>query len=1271
MTTPNSARTPRNFAKRGDAVPVPDLVRVQQAAYRRFLQIDRSRDERDPSLGLESLLREVFPIDSYDGKMNLEYLHYTLEEPRYTPDECRELRLTYGMPFRVAVRLRREGTTDIMTEDIYLGEVPIMMGGGEFIVNGAERVIVSQLHRSPGVDFSIASSFGDRPLHSARIIPERGSWIELEVDKKDRLMMRIDQSTKLAATTFLRALDESFSSTDRLLELFYEVEDVRVEKLRPEHYSAELIVDSDTGEELCRPGAMIGDALEAIVAADLGTVRAIADPGDPLILNSIAEEKLDFLAEVTEYDAALLKIYGKLRPGNPPQVDKARALFKEKFFDENRYKLGRVGRFRINRKFEQTDSYEHCPESVMHLRAEDFLAVIRYILDLRAKRNKAHVDDIDHLGNRRLRTLDELAVEEMRKGFLKLKRTVQEKMSIKAPEELAKISDLVNSKSISSAIDFFFGRSELSQVVDQTNPLSMLVHERRLSALGPGGLNRKRAGFDVRDVHISHYGRICPIETPEGTNIGLIASLGIYSEIDDYGFLLTPYREVKQGKATGGVIALRADQELQAVLATSDVLDQSGKIRENQVLARVSGDLAQVPAGQVEFIDISPKQIVGVSASLIPFLEHDDANRALMGSNMQRQAVPLIKVDPPLVATGMERVVGSSSGMIVRAKRGGVVTYVDSQRIIIDNADEYELRKFVGLNERTCQNQKPIVSLHQKVEQGQILADGASTRQGELALGKNALVAFNTFDGYNFEDAIVINEKLVKDDVFTSIHIESFDVEIRETKLGREEFTRDIPNVSERMLRNLDDHGVIRVGARVGPGDILVGKVSPKSKSELSPEEKLLHAIFGRAGEDVKNDSLEVPAGTEGIVIATRRFSRRMHLTDEQKKAIKKEQDAYESEMDQKRIALFRQMVAAINESIGTDMVDPSSRQKVGASDIPEVIIEQIENFSEKWIKGSKEAREQAEVLRGQFWPRIEAIEHEKQRKLAHMKRGDELPSGVLEMVKVYLATKRQLSVGDKMAGRHGNKGVIARIVPEEDMPFLEDGTTVDILLNPLGVPSRMNVGQILETHLGWAGAVLGFQAVTPVFDGATEKEIFAAVAEANAQVRSRRESFEADGKSPGGPREILATMPPDGKIQLYDGRTGEAFSQRTTVGYMYMLKLHHLVDDKIHARATGPYSLITQQPLGGKARTGGQRFGEMEVWALEAYGAAYVLQELLTVKSDDVEGRTKIYDSMVKGTNVLEAGMPVVFDVLCHEIKGLGMNIVPEKDQQEPVALL
>jgi DNA-directed RNA polymerase subunit beta len=689
------------------------------------------------------------------------------------------------------------------------------------------------------------------------------------------------------------------------------------------------------------------------------------------------------------------------------------------------------------------------------------------------------------------------------------------------------------------------------------------------------------------------------------------------------------------------------------------------------VVARRDGDLTPLASGDVEFVDISPKQIVGVSASLIPFLEHDDANRALMGSNMQRQAVPLIRVDPPVVATGMEKVVGGHSGMIIKAKRAGTVTQVDAQRIVIDNADEYVLRKFVGLNERTCQNQRPLVKMGQKVKAGEIIADGASTQLGELAIGRNVLVAFNTFDGYNFEDAIVINERLVKDDAFTSIHIENFDVELRETKLGREEFTRDIPNVSERLLRNLDENGVIRVGAKVGPGDILVGKVSPKSKSELSPEEKLLHAIFGRAGEDVKNDSLEVPAGTEGIVIGAKRFSRRMHLSDEQKKALKKEMSAYEDEMDSKTIALFRQMVTEINKATGSEMVDPSTRQKVGASPLPEVILEQIEGFNTKWIKGSADAKATAEITYGQFWPRIQALREEKERKLGHMKRGDELASGVLEMVKVYLATKRQLSVGDKMAGRHGNKGVIARIVPEEDMPFMEDGTPVDVLLNPLGVPSRMNVGQILEVHLGWAAKVMGFQAVTPVFDGATESEIMAAIDEANTHVRDRVQGFEKTGKEPGHPRELLAQIPFGGKVQLHDGRTGEPFHQKTTVGYMYLLKLHHLVDDKIHARSTGPYSLITQQPLGGKARTGGQRFGEMEVWALEAYGAAYVLQELLTVKSDDVEGRTKIYDSMVKGTNTLQAGMPVVFDVLCHEIKGLGMNIQLEKLATDSAPLL
>ncbi|MFZ4431474.1 MAG: DNA-directed RNA polymerase subunit beta, partial [Phycisphaerales bacterium] len=702
---------------------------------------------------------------------------------------------------------------------------------GEFIVNGAERVIVSQLHRSPGVDFSIVSSEADRPLHSARVIPERGSWIELEVTKKDVLAMRIDQSTKLAATTFLRCLDDSVAETDKLLQLFYTVSDVKVENLKAEHWAAESIVDTSTGEELVHVGRQIGEALGAIQNSTLRRVKVIENPSDVLILNTIAEEKLEAFEADTTYHRAMLKVYSKLRPGNPPQVEKAKQLFFEKFMDENRYRLGRVGRFRINRKFRL-----ETPETMMFIRSEDFLQVIRYLLDLRSGRidpetgrAAAVVDDIDHLGNRRLRTLDELAVDELRKGFIKLKRTVQERMAQKDPEDLVKIADLVNTKSISSAIDFFFGRSELSQVVDQTNPLSSLVHERRLSALGPGGLNRKRAGFEVRDVHISHYGRICPIETPEGTNIGLIASLGIYSSIDEYGFLRTPYREVRDGKVTGKIVHLRADEEMEAILAPADSLDDGGRLKKGAVLARVSGELAEADSTKVQYLDISAKQIIGISAALIPFLEHDDANRALMGSNMQRQGVPLIKVDPPCVATGIEKAVGRNSGMVVKAKNAGTVTFVDAERIIVDNADEYVLRKFVGLNERTCLNQRPVVKIGQKVEQGEVIADGASTKMGELSIGKNVLVAFNTFDGYNFEDAIVMNERLVKDDTFTSIHIDAFDVEIRETKLGREEFTRDIPNVSEKMLRNLDEQGIIRTGARVGPGDILVGKVSPKS----------------------------------------------------------------------------------------------------------------------------------------------------------------------------------------------------------------------------------------------------------------------------------------------------------------------------------------------------------------------------------------------------------------------------------------------------------
>jgi len=1247
----------RTFAKVGDAIAVPNLVEVQAASYERFLQQHVPPSKRKKE-GIEGLMQEIFPIRSYDEKTVLEYLDYDFGEPRYTVSECRGLKLTYGMPFRIRCRLIRKEAKEVLEESIFLGEIPIMIGGGEFIINGAERVIVSQLHRSPGVDFTVAMAESDRPLHGARIIPERGSWIELAVTKKDSLSIRIDQSSKIPATTFLRAMDEKYGSNAAILREFYPTKTISTDKLQANMYLVDAFVDDESGEELVPAGGQVGESLTAIVSSSVKKVEVIDKPGDPLILNTVAEDQSD------SYEDALLRIYVRLRPGNPPQAAKAKTLFSEKFYDENRYRLGKVGRFRINRKFKQD-----VPETAMTIRVEDFVNTLKYIIKLRG--GEGVVDDIDHLGNRRLRTICELACEELRKGLLKLRRTVQERLSLRDQSELTKIAELINSKSISSSIDFFFGRSELSQVVDQQNPISQLTHERRLSALGPGGLNRKRAGFEVRDVHISHYGRICPIETPEGNNIGLISSLSIYANVDEYGFLTTPYRVVKDNKVTDEVAYLRADEEMETVLAPSDAVVRAGgrdakRVPAEHVLARVNGELGMVEGKKVRYIDISPKQTVGLSAALIPFLEHDDANRALMGSNMQRQAVPLIRTEPPIVATGMEKAVAQNSSMLIRARQDGTVTYVDSLRIVIDNTDEYVLEKFRRLNERACQNQKPIVKQGQRVKAGQIIADGSATRQGELALGRNVLVAFMPFDGYNFEDAILISQRLVKNDAFTSIHLEEYEVEIRETKLGREEFTRDIPNVSEKALANLDEDGIVRIGTHVrggqGHDSILVGKVSPKSKSELSPEEKLLHAIFGRAGEDVKNDSLELPAGEEGVVVKTRRFSRRSHMSDEQKRKLRKQRDAYKVEMDERMVAVFREMAEEIAEVLGTPMIDPSTRQKVGQSDVPEVILEQIENFKPRWIKSSNPAvRTQAQKVHARYWPRIEEIRREVERKLAHMKRGDELPSGVLEMVKVTVATKRILAVGDKMAGRHGNKGVIAKIMPEEDMPFLADGMPVDIVLNPLGVPGRMNLGQILETHLGWAAAVLGFQAVTPVFDGADENDIFKCIDEANQTVTQRREDLEVV-RSAGETRELLVEMPTNGKITLYDGRTGEPFEQKVTVGYIYINKLHHLVDEKIHARATGPYSLITQQPLGGKARTGGQRFGEMEVWGLEAYGASYTLQELLTVKSDDVEGRTKIYESMVKGTNTLEAGTPVSFDVLCNELRGLGLNIHLEK---------
>ncbi len=1220
------------FGGGGEQYETPDLTSIQTDSYAAFLQADVESDRRKDQ-GLEGVMREIFPIESYDKQINLEYLSYDLGKPRYTPEECRQLRMTYGRPFRITLRLNRDQPIE---EEVYLGDIPIMLGGGEFIINGAERVVVSQLHRSPGVDFVLEDdTTSDRKLPSCRIIPERGSWIEVNVTKKDSLTVRIDQSGKFSATTLLRAFDPKYSSDADVIRAFYETSAQKIVDGRSAtKIEGKIAVDdvvypsgSDrAGELIVEAGHKITkNVAETICSAGVKKVEVMSPPKVPLIFNALADDA------TSSHEEALLRIYQRLRPGNPPQLEKARTLFQEKFSDSNRYRLGRVGRFRINRKLGLKVS-----EKEMTLRAEDMIAAIAYVLNLAGVEEDAEIDDIDHLGNRRLRTIDELAADELRKGFLKLRRTVQERMSLKDAEDMTPRS-LINPKSVAAAIEYFFGRGELSQVVDQTNPLSMLTHERRLSALGPGGLNRKRAGFEVRDVHISHYGRICPIETPEGTNIGLISSLAIYAGVDDYGFLVTPYRVVKDGRLTEEVVWLRADEEAEAYVAPADSHVKDHHLVDKNIVARYRSDFEIVLAEEIEYIDVAPSQMVGVSAGLIPFLEHDDANRALMGSNMQRQAVPLLIAEPPLVGTGMEKEVARNSSMVVRAKRAGKVNHVDASRIEV-GPDVYELKKYSGLNERTCLNQKPLVKPEERVEKGQVIADGAATFRGELALGRNVLVGFMSFDGFNFEDAIIISEELVKNDVYTSIHIEEFDIEIRDTKLGREEFTRDIPNVSEKALRNLDESGIVQVGTYVRPGDILVGKVSPKSKTELTPEEKLLHAIFGRAGEDVKNDSLEVSSGIEGIVIDTMKFSRRMSLTEDERKQFEKELKEVEAEGNARVADLFTAMIGEMEAALGRTLTDDDGTPLAKGQD-PKYVAERAQQFRLPLITAkmrSEDLKSNIDSIYKNHWPEVELALDLRDRKLNSMKRGDELRSGVLQMVKIYIATKRVISVGDKMAGRHGNKGVIAKILPVEDMPFLADGTPLQILLNPLGVPSRMNVGQILETHLGWAGAKMGFQAITPVFNGASEEDINDALA--------------------------AAGLPRHGKAQLFDGRTGERLEQETTVGFIYMLKLHHLVDDKVHARSTGPYSLITQQPLGGKARFGGQRFGEMEVWALEAYGAAYILQELLTVKSDDVEGRTKIYESMVKGENTLEAGTPASFDVLTNEIRGLALNMQLEK---------
>ncbi len=1205
-------------------VAVGDLADLQNAAYERFLQLGVGRYERSVT-GLEAIFREVFPIVSFDGTTRLEYQGYELGKARYNADECRQLRLTYGRPCRVFLRLIKDTVVD---EEVYVGDFPIMLGGGEFVINGAERVVVSQLHRSPGVDFVSTAVTGDRKSFSGRLIPERGSWIELNVTKRDALSVRIDQSGRFSATTLLRAMDKSFSSNAGIAKRFYKVTDVSSHDLKAGQVVADDVILDDgpvgPGEILIEFGSTVTEGhIARLAELPKRKIKVLPEGYDPVVINTLRDDAS------SSHEEALLRIYQRLRPGNPPSLEKAQELFVERFFDAKRYRLGVVGRFRLNRKLGLDRNGE-----VMALHPDDYAAAVEYFIRLRTGDPTASVDDIDNLGNRRLRTIDELAAEELRKGLLKVRRTAQERMAIKDAHELSPRT-LVNPKSISAAIEFFFGRSELSQVVDQTNPLSMLTHERRLSALGPGGLNRKRAGFEVRDVHISHYGRICPVETPEGTNIGLISSLALFSRVDSYGFLTTPYLKVSDGKVSDTVVYVRADEETDAYIIPADTPLDGHKLRDARVLARYKNDVILVEAARIAYMDVSPAQMVGVSASLIPFLEHDDANRALMGSNMQRQAVPLLIPEAPLVGTGVETVVARHSGMVPRSPVKGTVEYVDSLRIVI-NGHEIKMRKFVGLNERTCLTQRPTVKIGQKVAEGEPIADSAATSVGELSLGRNVLVAFMSFDGYNFEDAIILSERLVQIDAYTSIHIDEFDVEIRETKLGREEFTRDIPNVGDKVLRNLDDRGIVRIGTRVEPGDVLVGKVSPKAKAELTPEEKLLHAIFGRAGEDVKNESLEVPSGVDGTVIHTEHFRRKMSLTETERKEVEAEVVGIETKFDAEIAEAFRAFLADYEKVSGESYRDDAGHAVLKIKEAS-AVARQAEKFLTWFSDAETTARSTAtkKVVHDKWGPVENAIA-DRDSALSTYRRGEELQNGVMQMVKVYVASKRAISVGDKMAGRHGNKGVISKILPVEDMPYMEDGTSVEIILNPLGVPSRMNVGQILETHLGWAAARLRFRAVCPVFSGPTEGAI--------------REMLESAG------------LPEDGKSWLYDGRTGERLEQKTTVGYIYMLKLHHLVDDKIHARATGPYSLITQQPLGGKARFGGQRFGEMEVWALEAYGAAYILQELLTVKSDDVEGRTKIYESMVKGENTLEAGTPASFDVLTNEIRGLALSLTLAK---------
>ena len=1261
-----------NFGRLPETVEMPDLIEVQLDSYRSFLQegvVPKNRKNH----GLQAVFREVFPIESYDEKIKLDFSHYELGQAKQGPIECLREGVTYAAPLYVTFALHNEGST--IEERVYMGELPLMTRQGTFIVNGAERAIVSQLHRSPGICFESSVHANGKILHSYRIIPDRGSWLEVAYDTSDLLYVHLDRRKrrrKFLLTTLLRALD--YSTDEEIISLFYRIENLKLSEGLEEAELSQKVLIKEV-RDAANADLVVARAFEPLTK---GVVRQLLDLGlktaevvdirvDDTILKCLKKDP------TKDTESALKEIYRKLRPGDPPTVTNAKALLKRLFFDPKRYDIGRVGRHKLNQKLGLQSELE-----TRILTKEDVVAATSYLINLRL--GEGTTDDIDHLGSRRVRTVGELLSNQCRTGLSRTERLVKERMTLfDVNTEGMTPQKLINPKALSAVIRDFFGRSQLSQLMDQTNPLSELTHKRRLSALGPGGLSRDRAGFEVRDVHPSHYGRICPIETPEGPNIGLISSLSTHARINEFGFIETPYRKVENGRVREDLDYLTADQEENFIVAQANsAVDGHGKFTSPKVSVRYRGEFLEVEPDKVHYMDVSPKQLVSVAASLIPFLEHDDANRALMGSNMQRQGVPLLISEAPVVGTGMEAKVARDSHAMVISEGPGKVASVTATQIIVTEDGEapenrkrlktdaekgifvYPLRKFMRSNNGTCINQKPIVKVGQRVTKGMVIADGPCTDGGELALGRNVVVAFMPWHGYNFEDAILLNQRLVKEDIYTSIHIEEFEISARDTKLGPEEITRDIPNVGDEALKNLGPDGVVRVGAEVKAGDILVGKITPKSETELAPEERLLRAIFGEKAADVKDSSLVVPSGSSGIVMDVKVTGGGLKkdviklAPGEAKKHAKGVEDKYikkHAEMKEELTQALSNIL--LNEKIPLDVVNAETGEIIIPANrkITKTLLRKIADVYNHIEIDPSPIRIKIREIISSFEQKFNQLANEKDVELERVEAGEDIDPGIIKQVNVYVAAKRKISVGDKMAGRHGNKGVVAKIVPEEDMPYLPDGTPVDIILNPLGVPSRMNVGQVLETHLGIAARALGFNVATPVFDGISETKI----------------------------RDFLkkSKLDEDGKSLLLDGRTGEPFDQRVVVGLIYMMKLHHLVADKIHARAVGPYSLVTQQPLGGKAQYGGQRYGEMEVWAMEAYGAAYTLQELLTVKSDDVAGRTRIYESIVKGDNSLEAGTPESFNVLIKEMQSLCLDVkvgersrVIDEDLQKPSPL-